>query len=119
MKLNLIRVRVSRADTVKVKFQITGDNMSSEEIFKFLQEQTADSKIKIKLNAEYDMYTFTLSHISRSSETTAEFISRIKNILDRLIEEDERREVMPQDQVERSLVLWLADKVLKGELKLK
>lgn len=115
MKLKLMGV--SSTDTnIEVKFQLAGDNLESEEIFRFLQKQTADNEIKLKV--ENDTYTFTKS-LTSSTETT-EFISRIKDILDELIMEDERKKKeTPRNQVERSLVLWLANKVLKGEVKLK
>lgn len=115
MKLNLSSVSSTDTYTVEVKFQLAGDNLESEEIFRFLQKQTADNEIKLKV--ENDTYTFTKS-LTSSSETT-EFISRIKDILDELIMEDERIKETPRNQVERSLVLWLANKVLKGEVKLK
>lgn len=108
MKLSLFKVSSTDTNAVEVKFQIAGDNMSSEEIFKFLQEQTAEDG-EIKLKAENDMYTFTKS--LTSSFKTTEFTSRIKNILEELITEDEKRKVT-------RLVHWLADKVLKGKVKL-
>lgn len=115
MKLKLMEVSSTDTDAVEVKFQLAGDNMSSEEIFKFLYKQIAEDG-EIKLKAKNDMYTFTKS-LTSSSETT-EFISRIKNILEELITEDEKRKVTPRCQVERSLVHWLVDKVLKGDMKL-
>lgn len=63
------------------------------------------------------MHIFILPSIISYSEIEG-FISRIKNILDELITEDESRKVTPRDQVERSLILWLADKETKGEIEI-
>jgi len=116
MKLNLFKVSSTDTNAVKAKFQFTGDNMSSEEISVFLQKQIAEDK-EIELKVKGNMYIFILSPIISYSEVGG-FISRIKNILDELITEDERRKIMPRDQVERSLRLWLADKESKGEIEI-
>lgn len=115
MKLNLFKVSSTDTGTVEAKFQFTGDNMSSEEISVFLQKQIAEDE-KIELKVKDDMYIFTLLPIVSSE--IAVFISRIKNILDELITEDERRKVTLQAQVKRSLTLWLADKVSRGEIEI-
>lgn len=90
--------------------------MSSEEISVFLQKQIAENK-EIELKVKDDMHIFTLLPIISCSEIEV-FISRLKNILDKLITEDERRKVTPQDQVKRSLILWLADKVSRGKIEI-
>lgn len=114
MKLNLFNVSSTDTGTVEARFQFTGDNMSSEEIFKFLQKQIAEEEVK--LNVEDDTYIFILSPISSSE--VAVFIARIKNILDELITEDRRRTVTLQAQVKSSLTLWLAEKVSRGEIEI-
>lgn len=116
MKLNLFKVSSTDTGTIEARFQFMGDNMSSEEISVFLQKQIAEDE-KIELKVKDDTYIFILSPIISYSET-AVFISRIKNILDELITEDERRKVTLQAQVERSLALWLADKVSRGEIEI-
>lgn len=81
MKLKLMGV--SSTDTnIEVKFRITGE-LSSEEIFKFLQKHTAEEQ-DINLEAEDDIYTFYIFRITLSPEIA---IPRIKNILDELIKE--------------------------------
>lgn len=104
---------VSSTDTnIKVKFRIIGE-LSSEEIFKFLQKHTEDGEIKLK--AEDDiLYTFIIFRITLSPEIA---IPRIKNILDELIKEDYKRKWNFQDQdIKRSFSFWLADKLMNGEI---
>lgn len=111
MKLKLMGV--SSTDTnIEVKFRITGE-LSSEEIFKFLQKHTAEEQ-DINLKAEDDIYTFIIFRITLSPEIA---IPRIKNILDELIKEDYKRKWNFQDQdIKRSFSFWLADKLMNGEI---
>ena len=115
MKLKLMGVS-STDIKIEVKFRITGE-LSSEEIFKFLQKHTAeeqDIKQDINLKAEDDVYTFSIFRITLSPEIA---IPRIKNILDELIKEDYKRKWNFQDQdIKRSFSFWLADKLMNGEI---
>ena len=100
---------------------MTGDNTSSEEFFKFLQKYITDGMV-LSSEVKDNMYTFTITPSSESDSDVINSVSRVENILDELLIEKASKRYYTkiqhkEDMVARKLLLWLADKFAKGEIK--